>query len=456
MSKYRCGLFSVDLDREEVRAGDRPVGLPRKNFEVLRELVRAEGKLVQRDDLTRAVWPDTVVEEATLRQNIYTLRSMLREIDSGREYVETVPKTGYRMAVPVERLETISADSASPIPHRRVPRYARPAVTAILILAVAVFLWLRLPAPRPPQPAPEQFVSQAWEILDQRDGRLFPTVEWLLDQAIRDNSAYVPAHEARAVLFALERREALAEAEAAQVQKLDPTTALPQAIRGFDRMMYHWDWSAAAHNFAVLDRVGCRQPVCRQWRALYLALTGNSVEAVREANFALEIDAARLAPRAQLAQVLYWAGRYDDAISEARTVLEAGGVWTHARYHLWKSLLLKGDRLAAAEVALRSRDGAWYRLGHGDELHDMIADPAAGSQPEFWTRLLQAEERRGVGPYFLAELAMAAGDRDRALAELEASLKSRDFFLPFARRDPLFGPLHGESRYEAVMQAVGL
>jgi len=59
-------------------------------------------------------------------------------------------------------------------------------------------------------------------------------------------------------------------------------------------------------------------------------------------------------------------------------------------------------------------------------------------------------------PYRLAAIAMAAGDRVRALNELEAALQSRDFFLPFARRDPLFAPLYNEPRYQAVMKAVGL
>jgi len=87
MQGYRFGLFSLDLEKQELLAGDRPVSLARKNFEVLRELVQAGGRAVSRDELVRAVWPDTTVEEATLRQNIYTLRTLLREVDAGREYV---------------------------------------------------------------------------------------------------------------------------------------------------------------------------------------------------------------------------------------------------------------------------------------------------------------------------------------------------------------------------------
>ncbi len=451
MTGYRFGSFSVDLDRDEVLAGDRPVALPRKNFEVLRELVRAEGRLVQRDDLVRSVWPDTVVEEATIRQNIYTLRTMLREVDGGREYVETVPKAGYRLAVPVERLD--AGPLAQPPAVRRTLRFWLAAVlAAVLLIAAAAWSGFR----GSPGSEPGILVSQAWEILDQRNSELFPSVETLLDEAIRIRPKLVAAHEARAVLFALESREKEASAEASTVESLDRMSGTPAAVRGFDRMMYHWDWAGAGREFAGLDKTGCGEPVCHQWRALYLGLTGDVNEAVREANFAIEVNAGRLAPHAQLAQLLYWAGENDYAISEARTVIAAGGVWTHARYHLWKALWLKGDRTGAAEAVLLSRNNAWFRLGRGDGLHELMADPAAWNTPDFWNRLFALQQNRNQPPSFLAELAMAKGDRESALRELENALHQHDFFLPFARRDPLFATLRGDPRYQAVMKAVGL
>ena len=69
-------------------------------------------------------------------------------------------------------------------------------------------------------------------------------------------------------------------------------------------------------------------------------------------------------------------------------------------------------------------------------------------KPEFFRRLLAIDERARAHPYYLAELAMAAGDSERALP-------ARNFFLPFSKRDPLFAPLHG-NRYESAMQRLGL
>ena len=49
----------------------------------------------------RRVWPDSFVEDANLTVNISALRRQLGETPSGQQYIETVPKKGYRFAVPV-------------------------------------------------------------------------------------------------------------------------------------------------------------------------------------------------------------------------------------------------------------------------------------------------------------------------------------------------------------------
>lgn len=139
-----------------------------------------------------------------------------------------------------------------------------------------------------------------------------------------------------------------------------------------------------------------------------------------------------------------------------RSLRAQGGVWTHARYHLWKALLAKGDRRGAAETILLALEPQGYRLPESDDMAQLRNHSEAWGTPEFWKSLLAVRERLGTSPYFLAEIAMAGGDPDGALRQFERCLAERNFFLPFARRDPLFAPLHGNPRYEAVMRAVGL
>ena len=101
---YAFGPFRLDVQRQELRLGAEPVPLTPKAFDTLRVLVEAEGAVVPKEELLALVWRDRFVEESVLSQNVYTLRKVLGEGDEGRTYILTVPRRGYRFAVPVERL----------------------------------------------------------------------------------------------------------------------------------------------------------------------------------------------------------------------------------------------------------------------------------------------------------------------------------------------------------------
>jgi DNA-binding winged helix-turn-helix (wHTH) protein/TolB-like protein/Flp pilus assembly protein TadD len=101
---YVFGPFRLDLQRQELRRGDEPIPLTPKAFDTLRVLVEAEGAVVPKEELLALVWRDRFVEESVLSQNVYTLRKLLADGDEGRAYIVTVPRRGYRLAVPVERL----------------------------------------------------------------------------------------------------------------------------------------------------------------------------------------------------------------------------------------------------------------------------------------------------------------------------------------------------------------
>ena len=75
-----------------------------KAFEILLVLVQNGTRLTTKEELMRKVWPDSFVEEANLTVNISALRRHLGETPNGQQYIETVPKKGYRFAVPVSQL----------------------------------------------------------------------------------------------------------------------------------------------------------------------------------------------------------------------------------------------------------------------------------------------------------------------------------------------------------------
>lgn len=93
-------------------------------------LVEADGAMVPKEELLALVWRDRFVEESVLSQNIYTLRKVLAEGDEGRTYIVTVPRRGYRLAVPVERLTGPTGSLAAPQPAELAGPAADPATPA--------------------------------------------------------------------------------------------------------------------------------------------------------------------------------------------------------------------------------------------------------------------------------------------------------------------------------------
>jgi serine/threonine protein kinase/Tol biopolymer transport system component len=101
---YAFGPFRLDSENRVLVRDGTPVPLAPKVAETLLLLVESAGRLVDKDDLIKRVWPDAFVEEGNLNKNIFVLRKVLGEWDGGREYIETVPKRGYRFIAPVNEV----------------------------------------------------------------------------------------------------------------------------------------------------------------------------------------------------------------------------------------------------------------------------------------------------------------------------------------------------------------
>jgi serine/threonine protein kinase len=101
---YAFGPFRLDSEKRVLVRDGIPVPLAPKVAETLLLLVESAGRLVDKDDLIQRVWPDAFVEEGNLNKNIFVLRKVLGEWDGGREYIETVPKRGYRFIAPVNEV----------------------------------------------------------------------------------------------------------------------------------------------------------------------------------------------------------------------------------------------------------------------------------------------------------------------------------------------------------------
>jgi DNA-binding winged helix-turn-helix (wHTH) protein/TolB-like protein/tetratricopeptide (TPR) repeat protein len=137
-SIYQFGSFQLDPAQHILLRDGQIVPLTPKVFETLKVLIESNGQVVDKDELLQKVWSDTVVEESSLAKNISVLRKVLNENESGKSYIETIPKRGYRFTVPVEDLEVISPEVD--VADKDIPKSNLSAkkkiglITAILIL----------------------------------------------------------------------------------------------------------------------------------------------------------------------------------------------------------------------------------------------------------------------------------------------------------------------------------
>ena len=93
---YEFGPFRIDVANRLLLRDGAPLPLTPKAVDTLLALVQSGGQVLRKDDLMKLVWPDSIVEEGNLTQNIYLLRKTLGESTSGQNYIETVPRRGYR------------------------------------------------------------------------------------------------------------------------------------------------------------------------------------------------------------------------------------------------------------------------------------------------------------------------------------------------------------------------
>jgi eukaryotic-like serine/threonine-protein kinase len=98
------GPFRIDPEQRLLLRDQHPVPLSPKAFDLLLVLAQQGGQIVLKDDLMKALWPDTFVEESNLGQHVFQLRKALGERPQDHTYIITVPGRGYRFAQKVREV----------------------------------------------------------------------------------------------------------------------------------------------------------------------------------------------------------------------------------------------------------------------------------------------------------------------------------------------------------------
>jgi DNA-binding winged helix-turn-helix (wHTH) protein/TolB-like protein len=144
---YEFGPYRLDVSSQRLLRAGEPVAATPKTLDLLLLLIRHRDRVVLKGELMRELWPDTIVEEANLTQQVFSLRKILDEgRDGNPSCIETVPRRGYRFVSPVRDVSDGQAV------QRR--RHSRRAVVALAIavavgVVAMVMLWPASPATDP-------------------------------------------------------------------------------------------------------------------------------------------------------------------------------------------------------------------------------------------------------------------------------------------------------------------
>jgi DNA-binding winged helix-turn-helix (wHTH) protein len=115
---YEFGSFRLDAVKRLLWRDGEVVPLKSKDFDLLLALVSRSGQMLDKDDLIRQVWPDSIVEEGNLSVHIFALRRALGETPDDHRYIVTAPGRGYSFVASVrespDESEETTSSSTSP------------------------------------------------------------------------------------------------------------------------------------------------------------------------------------------------------------------------------------------------------------------------------------------------------------------------------------------------------
>jgi serine/threonine-protein kinase len=253
----------------------------------------------------------------------------------------------------------------------------------------------------------------------------------------------------------------LAKAELQKVLALDPGNVDARCNLATHRFLFDWDWTGAEREFAelvddprVLNGEGFRGI------AMYLWARGRAAEAAALVDRALRVNPGSLESRINQADFLAHAGRLDEAIAQYRAVVAAEPGLASPQFGLADALKRQGDVAAAIESLRRA-----YELA--DEPSGTAALASARTAQDYERaevavararlgELREAAPDHYVSPLLIARQQALAGEREAALAGLEAALAERLPGLLYLKADRAWDKIRDDPRFAALVQRVGI
>ncbi|HEY5095069.1 MAG TPA: winged helix-turn-helix domain-containing protein [Candidatus Eremiobacteraceae bacterium] len=451
--------FVLDPELRTLRRDGEEVALQAKAFELLAMLVARRGVPVSREELYGRLWPDGVVEDGNLTQNVYLLRRILDPAGTGRTFIETLPRYGYRFSKPVQ-------DARRPAPFVRSVwrRFAfGGALIAIAVVASTAGSAVQ-PSDVPLSPAASvsyalgQYHLNLRTIADLRHSIVYfsQTVHEAPQSALGFAgvaSAYALEAEFDAANSpAFSRDVALAKENRDQALTRGKTSAQAHAVAAFLAFRFDGDPVLAEHEFELAFACDPEDAAAHQWHAVLLFSQGAIRPAMVELELAHQLDPTSEVISRWLGRAYVYRRRPADAI---RTLSDTISI-EPADAPAWLSLASAQEESGKLRDALQTLETVGRRLP--DERPYVIPDEArvrlllshGSSDPRTIMQMNSLVADKRVDAVEAALYYVALGSRDRAITVLRASRPASPIAAVLEKADPRFESIQSDPRFQQL------
>src|SRR5438445_259177 len=240
---------------------------------------------------------------------------------------------------------------------------------------------------------------------------------------------------------------------------LDSALAEAHTSLAFIDLFLEWDWATAGRELDRALALDPRYPPAHLFRAWYFLATDRMNDAVGEVQTAVRLDPFSLVNNARLSSMLYYARRYNEALAQARRLLELDSItFFQTRVEMARAYLQLGrcdDALVAIKQAPEQASGAAYFGGVLGWINARCGHPA---QALAELNRFRAEARAGryVSHYSLGIIHAALGESEQAFAQLDSAYVEGAWAMFTLRVEPAFDGLRADPRFGRLLQKVGL
>jgi serine/threonine-protein kinase len=247
----------------------------------------------------------------------------------------------------------------------------------------------------------------------------------------------------------------LAGEEARRALAIDETAAEAHVSLGYVRLLEAWDWRRAGAELRRAVALNPGSAAARQWHGLYLDTLGRFEEARAEIERARQLDPLSLVTAALVAFQSYLARDQEQGLLDSRRAVDLDPNHFLGRWSLGLAFQAMGRH---REAVVEHRKAV--KLAGGSPLMQAVLARSlalSGRRSEA-RRLLAGLDRASresrAGFYASATVHLALGDRQEALARLEAATGEHDPWLVWLNVDPMLDALRGERRFQALVRRV--